>query len=67
MSRDSVKEEEKTPPKKYAIKLPRDLTNRFEQEQEMKRQEAIKAEEENWRKQEEARLLVGPPSSALKP
>ena len=30
-------------------------------------QEAIKAEEENRRKQEEARLLVGPPSSALKP
>ena len=33
----------------------------------MKRQEAIKAEEENWREQEEARLLVGPSSSALKP
>ena len=44
MSRDSVKEEEKTPPKKYAIKLPRDLTSRFEQGEEMKRKEVIKAE-----------------------
>ena len=33
----------------------------------MKRKEAIKAEEENRWKQEEARLLVCPPSSALKP
>ena len=57
----------KDPPKKYAIKLPRDLTSRFEQGEEMKRKEAIKAEEENRRKQEEACLLVGPPSSALKP
>ena len=32
----------------------------------MKKQEAIKAEEENRWKQEEAHLLVGPPSSALK-
>ncbi|MXQ85540.1 hypothetical protein E5288_WYG011230 [Bos mutus] len=63
----SVKEEEKAPPKKYAIKPPRDLTSRFEQGQDMKRQEVIKAEEENQRKQEEARLLVCPPSSALKP
>ncbi|XP_068849314.1 dynein regulatory complex subunit 7 [Capricornis sumatraensis] len=55
--KETVKEEEKAPPKKYAIKPPRDLTSRFEQEQEMKRQEAIKAEEENRRKQEEARLL----------
>ena len=39
----------------------------FEQGQEMKRQEAIKAEKENQWKEEEARLLVGPPSSALKP
>ena len=67
LSCDSIKEEEKTPPKKYAIKLPRDLTSRFEQGQEMKRKEAIKAEEENRWKQEEARLLVCPPSSALKP
>ncbi|XP_040109830.1 dynein regulatory complex subunit 7 isoform X1 [Oryx dammah] len=55
--KETVKKEEKAPPKKYTIKPPRDLTSRFEQEQEMKRQEAIKAEEENRRKQEEARLL----------
>ena len=62
-----VKEEEKAPPKKYAVKPPRDLTSRFEQEQEIKRQEAIKAEEERRLKQEEERLVVGPPSSALNP
>ena len=33
----------------------------------MNKQEVIKAEEENRRKQEEACLLVGLPSSALKP
>uniref|UniRef100_A0A8C3WY03 Dynein regulatory complex subunit 7 n=1 Tax=Catagonus wagneri TaxID=51154 RepID=A0A8C3WY03_9CETA len=54
----TVQEEEKVPPKKYAVKPPRDLSSRFEQEQEMKRQEAIKAEEEEKRlKQEEERLM----------
>ena len=55
-----VKEEEKAPPKKYAIKPPRDLSSRFEQEQETKKQEELKGEEERQRKEEEQRLLVGP-------
>lgn len=61
-----VKEEEKAPPKKYAVKPPRDLTSRFEREQEIKRKEGVKAEEEKRLKQGE-RLAVGPPSSALNP
>lgn len=61
-----VKEEEKAPPKKYAVKPPRDLTSRFEREQEIKRQEGVKAEEEKRLKQGE-HLAVGPPSSALNP
>uniref|UniRef100_A0A7N5KI75 Dynein regulatory complex subunit 7 n=1 Tax=Ailuropoda melanoleuca TaxID=9646 RepID=A0A7N5KI75_AILME len=52
-----VKEEEKAPPKKYAIKPPRDLSSRFEQEQETKKQEELKGEEERQRKEEEQRLL----------
>lgn len=64
-----IQEEEKVPPKKYAIKPPRDLSSRFEQEQEMKKQQEIKVEEEKRRKEEEQRLLVGPhpqpPCSAL--
>ncbi|XP_031536503.2 dynein regulatory complex subunit 7 [Vicugna pacos] len=55
--KETVQEEEKAPPKKYAIKPPRDLSSRFEQEQEMKRQEEIKAEEEKRRRQEEERLM----------
>ncbi|XP_036688335.1 dynein regulatory complex subunit 7 isoform X3 [Balaenoptera musculus] len=55
--KEMVKEEEKAPPKKYAVKPPRDLTSRFEQEQEIKRQEAIKAEEERRLKQEEEHLV----------
>lgn len=46
-------------PKKYAIKPPRDLTSRFEQEQEDKRLQAIKDREEKRLKDEEDRLLVG--------
>ncbi|XP_032280441.1 dynein regulatory complex subunit 7 isoform X2 [Halichoerus grypus] len=52
-----IQEEEKVPPKKYAIKPPRDLSSRFEQEQEMKKQQEIKVEEEKRRKEEEQRLL----------
>lgn len=54
-----VQEEEKVPPKKYAIKPPRDLTSRFQQEQETKKLEEIKAEEERRLREEEERLLVG--------
>lgn len=53
------------PPKKYSIKPPRDLSSRFEQEQEMKKQEEIRAEEKRQLKEEEAHLKVGPPASIL--
>lgn len=46
-------------PKKYAIKPPRDLTSRFEQEQEEKRIQEIKDLELKRLKEEEDRLLVG--------
>ena len=46
-------------PKKYAIKPPRDLTSRFEQEQEEKRLQEIKDLEQKRLKEEEDRLLVG--------
>lgn len=55
--KEAVQEEEKAPPKKYAIRPPRDLSSRFEQEQEMKRQKAIQAEEEQRLRQEEERLM----------
>lgn len=55
-----VQQEEKVPPKKYAIKPPRDLSSRFEQEQKMKKQQEIKGEKEKQWKEEEQRLLVGP-------
>lgn len=55
------------PPKKYAVKPPRDLTSRFEQEQEIKKQKAIKAEQDLLRKEEEERLGVGPWFSASNP
>lgn len=54
-------------PKKYSIKPPRDLSSRFEQEQEMKKQEEIKAEEKRQLKEEEAHLKVGAPASILIP
>ncbi|XP_004690301.1 PREDICTED: dynein regulatory complex subunit 7 [Condylura cristata] len=54
---EMVQEEEKPPPKKYTIKPPRDLSSRFEQEQEMKKLEQIKVEEEKRRREEEERLL----------
>lgn len=44
-------------PKKYAIKPPRDLTSRFEQEQEEKRLQEIKDLQEKRLKEEEERLL----------
>ncbi|KAK2502074.1 hypothetical protein MC885_005048 [Smutsia gigantea] len=56
-SKEKVQEEKKTPLKKYAIKPPRDLSSRFEQEQEKKQQEEIKAEEERRLREEEERLL----------
>ncbi|XP_007946245.1 dynein regulatory complex subunit 7 [Orycteropus afer afer] len=52
-----VRKVEKAPPKKYAIKPPRDLTSRFEQEQELKRQREMKAAEEKRLREEEERLL----------
>lgn len=55
-----MQEEEKVPPKKYAIKPPRDLSSRFEQEQKMKKQQEIQGEKEKRWKEEEQRLLVGP-------
>lgn len=55
------------PPKKYSVKPPRDLSSRFEKEQEMKKQEGIRAEEERQLRKEEVRLQVGPLSLALYP
>lgn len=55
------------PPKKYSVKPPRDLSSRFEKEQEMKKQEGIRAKEERRLRKEEARLQVGPLSLALYP
>lgn len=55
------------PPKKYSVKPPRDLSSRFEKEQEMKKQEGIRAEEESRLREEEVRLQVGPLSLALYP
>ncbi|XP_036131653.1 dynein regulatory complex subunit 7 [Molossus molossus] len=52
----TVQEKEVAPPKKYAVKPPRDLTSRFEQEQEMKKQKEIKAEEEKQLREEVERL-----------
>ncbi|XP_006148500.1 dynein regulatory complex subunit 7 isoform X2 [Tupaia chinensis] len=51
------KKEEKPPPKKYAIKPPRDLSSKFEQEQEKKRQMEIRAQEEKRLQEEEERLM----------
>ncbi|XP_049720428.1 dynein regulatory complex subunit 7 isoform X2 [Elephas maximus indicus] len=56
-AKEVVHAEEKAPPKKYAIKPPRDLTSRFEQDQEMKRQEEIKTAEEKRLREEEERLM----------
>ncbi|XP_004704701.1 dynein regulatory complex subunit 7 isoform X1 [Echinops telfairi] len=56
-AKEVVLEEEKAPCKKYAIRPPRDLSSRFEQEQEMKRQEEIKAKEMKRLREEEERLL----------
>lgn len=46
-------------PKKYTIKPPRDLTSKFEQEQEEKRIQEIKDLEQKRLKEEEDRILVG--------
>ncbi|KAM6223368.1 dynein regulatory complex subunit 7 [Rhynchocyon petersi] len=56
-AKEVVHEVERALPKKYAIKPPRDLVSRFEQEQELKRQTDIKAAEEKRLKEEEAHLL----------
>lgn len=45
-------------PKKYAVKPPRDLTSRFELEQEEKRLQEIKKLEMKRLREEEERLLV---------
>ncbi|XP_023421775.1 dynein regulatory complex subunit 7 isoform X2 [Cavia porcellus] len=54
--KETVKKKEKAQPKKYTIKPPRDLTSRFEHEQEIKKQEEAKAQEEKRRWEEEERL-----------
>lgn len=46
-------------PKKYTVKPPRDLTSKFEQEQENKRLQEIKNQEEKRLREAEERLLVG--------
>nr|XP_020020157.1 dynein regulatory complex subunit 7 [Castor canadensis] len=56
-AKELVKKEEKAPLKKYAIKPPRDLTSRFEREQESKRQADLKAQEEKRLREEEERIL----------
>ncbi|XP_012927064.1 dynein regulatory complex subunit 7 isoform X5 [Heterocephalus glaber] len=56
--KETVKKKEKAQPKKYTIKPPRDLTSRFEQEQEIKKQKEAKAQEEKrWWEEEEEHLL----------
>ena len=50
-------------PKKYSIKPPRDLTSKFEQEQEEKRIQEIKDLEQ--RRLKEDRILVGLHDTAL--
>ncbi|XP_070254043.1 dynein regulatory complex subunit 7 isoform X1 [Myotis yumanensis] len=55
-SKTKVQRKQVAPPKKYAVKPPRDLTSRYEQDQERKKQEKIKAEEEKRLKEEEERL-----------
>ncbi|XP_012599411.3 dynein regulatory complex subunit 7 [Microcebus murinus] len=52
-----VKKQERVLPKKYAVKPPRDLSSRFEQEQELKRQQQIRDQEERRLREEEERLL----------
>lgn len=56
-AKEIVAKKEKVAPKKYAVKPPRDLTSRFEQEQEEKRLQAIKDQELKRLKEEEERLL----------
>ncbi|KAM9192373.1 dynein regulatory complex subunit 7 isoform 1-T1 [Dugong dugon] len=55
--KEVIHEEKRAPPKKYAIKPPRDLISRFEKEQETKRQEEIKIAEEKRRREEEERIM----------
>ncbi|XP_055001900.1 dynein regulatory complex subunit 7 [Sorex araneus] len=52
-----VQEKEKLPTKKYTIKPPKDLTSRFEHDQEEKRKKAMREEEEKQRRKEEEQLL----------
>ncbi|XP_008833102.1 dynein regulatory complex subunit 7 isoform X1 [Nannospalax galili] len=56
-AKEVVKKKEKVSPKKYAVKPPRDLTSRFEQEQEDKRQQEIQALEKKRLREEEEHLL----------
>ncbi|XP_054389944.1 dynein regulatory complex subunit 7 isoform X2 [Pongo abelii] len=55
--KETIKEEEKVLPKKYTIKPPRDLCSRFEQEQEVKKQQEIRAQEQKRLREEEERLM----------
>uniref|UniRef100_A0A2K6KF28 Dynein regulatory complex subunit 7 n=1 Tax=Rhinopithecus bieti TaxID=61621 RepID=A0A2K6KF28_RHIBE len=53
----TIKSEEKVLPKKYTIRPPRDLCSRFEQEQEVKKQQEIRAQEKKQLREEEERLM----------
>ncbi|XP_023065619.1 dynein regulatory complex subunit 7 isoform X2 [Piliocolobus tephrosceles] len=53
----TIKREEKVLPKKYTIRPPRDLCSRFEQEQEVKKQQEIRAQEKQQLREEEERLM----------
>ncbi|XP_011920158.1 PREDICTED: coiled-coil domain-containing protein lobo homolog isoform X2 [Cercocebus atys] len=53
----TVQKEEKVLPKKYTIRPPRDLCSRFEQEQEVKKQQEIRAQEKKQLREEEERLM----------
>ncbi|XP_011794211.1 PREDICTED: coiled-coil domain-containing protein lobo homolog isoform X2 [Colobus angolensis palliatus] len=53
----TIKREEKVLLKKYTIRPPRDLCSRFEQEQEVKKQQEIRAQEKKQLREEEERLM----------
>ncbi|XP_011827209.1 PREDICTED: coiled-coil domain-containing protein lobo homolog isoform X2 [Mandrillus leucophaeus] len=53
----TVQKEEKVLPKKYTVRPPRDLCSRFEQEQEVKKQQEIRAQEKKQLREEEERLM----------
>ncbi|XP_050628848.1 dynein regulatory complex subunit 7 [Macaca thibetana thibetana] len=55
--KETIQKEEKVLPKKYTIRPPRDLCSRFEQEQEVKKQQEIRAQEKKQLREEEERLM----------